>query len=121
MADPLWQTRPITLDVTDLDIMEYTAEMREKSWTAVKDNPLSLNRKEDFDNAETYLDIESNTWVTGVMEKNLAFEKSMQLSYDRGIWSRNVANDVEVSRHIMGGRDLRKYDEDSVLCVSESN
>jgi len=121
MADPLWQTRPITLDVTDLDIMEYTAAMREKSWSAVKDNPLSLNREEDFDNAETYLDIESNTWVTGVMEKNLAFEKSMQLSYDRGIWSRNVANDVEVSRHIMGGRDLRKYDEDSVLGISESN
>jgi len=121
MADPLWHIKPIELDVTDLDIMEYTAVMREKAWNAVKDNPLSLNREEDFNNAKTFLDIESNEWVMGVMEKNLAFEKSMQLSYDRGIWSRNVSNDVEVSRHILAGRDIWKYGEDSVLGISEKN
>ena len=116
MTDPLWHTQPILIDYSDADLKNNDSSINTKTWDAVKNDPISVNREEDWYNLRSYIDIESGEWVRGIMEKNLAYEHSMAFQNDRGIYSRNIANDRLVSLQILGGRNINKYD-DTVLGI----
>ena len=77
--DPHWQINPIQVDYSDMDVQEHSAGINQKIWDVIKNDPLSLNREEDFRNMRSYIDIETGGWMRGVMEKSLAYSEQMGL------------------------------------------
>ena len=58
MADPLWHTKPILQEYSDTHLSAWADDIRARTWDAVKNDPLSINRQEDWYNMMSYIDLE---------------------------------------------------------------